>query len=91
MRDGRPLVLPKGISAPEEVLLLVHQAPNNRYTRAELRQYAANQKPQTVSMAISRLLKDKELRVADGDAVALTPNGRKRVMEVIIPKWGPKL
>jgi len=84
-------VLPRGISAPEEVLLLLQHAPNNRYTRAELRQYAANQKPQTVSVAVSRLLKEKDLRVADGDAVALTPNGRKRVMETIIPKWGPKL
>jgi hypothetical protein len=31
------------------------------------------------------------VRYTDGDAVALTPTGRKRVMEVIIPKWGPKL
>lgn len=89
--DGKPMVLPKHISAPEEILLLLQHAPNNRYTRAEVRQYATNRKPQTVGVAISRLLKEKDLRFADGDTVALTPNGRKRVMETIIPKLGPRL
>lgn len=89
--DGNPLVLPKSIPAPEEVLLLLHHAPNNRLTRSDLRKYASNQKPHTVSTAISRLLAQKEIRSAEGEEVALTPNGQKRVMEVIIPKWGAKL
>jgi hypothetical protein len=31
--DGRPLVLAKDVSAPEEVLLLLFHAPNNRLSR----------------------------------------------------------
>jgi hypothetical protein len=89
--DGRPMVLPTGVSAPEEVLLLLAHAPSHRLTRAELRRYASNQKPQTVSVAISRLIKEKDIRATDGDEVALTPNGQKRLMEAIIPKWRPKL
>ncbi|HYE74042.1 MAG TPA: hypothetical protein VEF04_11960, partial [Blastocatellia bacterium] len=35
--DGKPLVLAKGISAPEEILLLLFDAPNNRLSRSELK------------------------------------------------------
>jgi hypothetical protein len=88
--DGRPLVLAKSISAPDEVLLLLNHAPNNRLSRIELRQQAANQKPQTVNTAISRLIKEKNIRpVGDGE-VALTPNGQKRVMDEILPRLAPK-
>lgn len=89
--DGTPLVLPRGISAPDEVLLLLYHAPSNRLTRAERRGYAANQKPQTVSTTISRLIKEKDIRATEGDEVALTPNGQKRLREGIIPRWAPKL
>lgn len=89
--DGKPLVLAKGISAPEEVLLLLYHAPSNRLNRAELRQYAANQKPQTVSTAIFRLIREKDIRpVGDGE-VALTPNGQGRVVAEVLPKWRPKM
>lgn len=86
--DGKPLVLAKGISAPEEVLLLLHHAPNNRLSRAELRERAYNQKSANVSTAISRLIKDKDIRPVD-DEVAITPNGQKRVIEEVIPKYSP--
>ncbi|MCX6023261.1 MAG: hypothetical protein NTZ05_16350 [Chloroflexi bacterium] len=69
------------------VALLLHHAPSNQYTRGELRQYAANQNPQNVSVAVSRLLKEKDIRPTNDDAVALTPNGQRRVIEVIVPKW----
>jgi hypothetical protein len=88
--DGKPLVLAKGISAPEEILLLLHHASSNRLTRLELRQYATNQKPQTLSVAISRLIRDKDIRTGSDGDIALTPNGKKRVMEEILPRLGPK-
>jgi hypothetical protein len=86
--DGKPLVLAKGISAPDEVLLLLNHASNNRLTRAELREQASNQKPQTVNAAISRLIKQKEVRPVGEGEIALTPNGQKRLMEEILPKLG---
>ncbi len=84
--DGKPLVLTKNISAPDEVLLLLNHASGNRLTRAELREQAANQKPQNVSSAVSRLIKEKHIRPVGTEEVALTPNGQKRVMEDILPK-----
>ncbi|MBV9119221.1 MAG: hypothetical protein JOZ39_00815 [Chloroflexi bacterium] len=88
--DGKPMVLPRGISAPEEVLLLLSNAPSNQYSRSDLRQFAGTQKPQTIASAISRLLREKEIRTLDGDVVALTANGRRRLVEVIIPKWATR-
>lgn len=84
--DGKPLVLAKGISAPDEILLLLNHASNNRLTRADLREQASNQNPQNINVAISRLIKDKFVRPVGENEVALTPNGQKRVMENILPK-----
>jgi hypothetical protein len=85
--DGKPLVLARGISAPEEILLLLFNAPNNRLSRSELKMLAA-QKPTNINTAVSRLIKDKEIR-AIGEEVAITPSGQKRVVEEIIPKYAP--
>ncbi|WP_026733286.1 hypothetical protein [Fischerella sp. PCC 9605] len=84
--DGKPLVLIKDISAIDEVLLLLFHADNNRLSRTELREQAANQKPQTVSVAISRLIRIKDIRPIGTNEVALTPNGQKRIIEQILPK-----
>jgi hypothetical protein len=83
--DGQPLVLARGISAPEEVLLLLNHAPNNRLTRLELQKQVANQKPQNVSTAVARLIDRKDIRPLD-DEVALTPNGQHRIIVEILPK-----
>ncbi|BCL37114.1 hypothetical protein [Nostoc sp. MS1] len=88
--DGKPLVLAKDISATDEVLLLLYHATNNRLIRAELREYAAGQNPQNVNVAISRLIKSKDIRPVAEDEVALTPNGQKRILELILPKLTPK-
>ena len=85
--DGKPLVLVTNISAPEEVLLLLFHAPNNRLTRAELREQAADQKPNNVNTAISRLIIQKQIRPVGDNEVALTPSGQKRVIEEIMPKY----
>jgi hypothetical protein len=87
--DGKPLVLAKDISAPDEVLLLLYHATSNRLSRTELRKQAANQKPENVSVAISRLIKNKDIRPVN-DEVALTPNGQKRIIEEILPKLTPR-
>ncbi|MGH9803385.1 MAG: hypothetical protein ACRD82_23730, partial [Blastocatellia bacterium] len=87
--DDKPLVLARNISAPDEVLLLLNHAPNNRLRRAVLREQASNQKPQNVSTAINRLISSKDIRPID-EEVALTPNGQKRVFEEILPKFVPK-
>jgi hypothetical protein len=85
--DGRPMVLVKDISAPEEVLLLLNHAPNNRMSRQELRELSIGKKPQNVTMAISRLITSKEIRDAGNGEVALTPLGQKRVMNELISKY----
>lgn len=87
--DGKPLVLAKGIPAPDEVLLLLNHATGNRLTRAAIRQQAANQKSATVNAAVVRLIAAKEIRPIDGDVVALTPRGQERIIKDIIPKWAP--
>jgi hypothetical protein len=88
--DGKPLVLAKGIPAPEEVLLLLYWAPGNRLSRGELRTYASNHRPQNVALAITRLINTKDIRSASNSELALTPNGQLRIHQVILPKWGPK-
>jgi hypothetical protein len=86
--DGKPLVLARGISAPDEILILLYSAAGNRLSRAGLREYA-RQKPQTVNMAISRLIKDKYVRSSSDTDVALTPLGQARVLQTVLPKWTP--
>jgi hypothetical protein len=86
--DGKPLVLARGISAPDEILLLLYSAAGNRLTRAELREYA-QQKQQTVTVAIPRLMKDKYVRSASDTDVVLTPTGQARVLQTALPKLMP--
>ncbi|MGG6266259.1 hypothetical protein ACQ4M3_05395 [Leptolyngbya sp. AN03gr2] len=88
--DGKPLVLARDISATDEILLLLYHATNNRLSRAELREQAAAHKPQNVNVALSRLIKSKEIRAVAENEVALTPNGQKRILEQIMPKLSPQ-
>lgn len=83
--DGRPLVLVKGISAKDEILLLLNHANGNRLSRADLRNLA-NQKTSTIGMAIKRLLDEKEVRPASNGDIVLTPIGQKYVFEALLPK-----
>lgn len=87
--DGKPLVLAKGIPAPDEVLLLLNHATGNRLARSAIREQAANQKPATINAAIVRLIKAKQVRHGDGDEIALTPRGQVRILNEIIPRWRP--
>jgi hypothetical protein len=89
--DGKPLVLLPGISAREEILLLIGNAPENRLNRAALRERATHQKPATLNAAITKLLATKELRTADNGDLALTPNGQRTLHNEIMPKHTPKL
>src|SRR5262249_47392377 len=57
--DGKPLVLAKNVSAPDEILLLLNHAPNNRLDRSALREQAANQRQENINTAISRLIISK--------------------------------
>ena len=85
--DGKPLVLAKGISAPEEILLLLNHTSGNRLSRDELREYA-HQTPANVNTALTRLMKLKQVREHFGEIV-LTPSGQQRVRDEILPKWTP--
>ncbi len=87
--DGKPLVLARGISAKEEVLLLLNHASGNRLSRTMLRDQAAGQKDSNVMVAVSRLIKGKEIRPVGTDEVALTPLGQVKIIQEIIPKWNP--
>jgi hypothetical protein len=83
--DGKPLVLVKGISAPNEILLLLNHATGNRLTRAKLREQATHQKPANVNIAINRLLEDKAIREAEHDEIVLTPIGQKKIVQELMP------
>lgn len=87
--DGKPLVLVKGIYAKDEVLLLLNHAAGNRLSRSTLRSLATHQTNNAVNVAVSNLLKSKEIRETDDSEVALTPVGQKRIIEEIIPKLNP--
>jgi hypothetical protein len=84
--DGKPLVLASGISAADEILLLLNHAASNRLSRASIRQYAPLQKAPTLNAAITRLIANREVRQEDNGEVALTPRGQNRVMNEVIPK-----
>lgn len=86
--DGKPLVLAKDISAKEEILLLLNHATGNCLSKNALRDLA-HQKATNVSVSISRMIKDKEVRTNDDGDIVLTPSGQKRVFEEIIPKLNP--
>lgn len=88
--DGKPLVLARDISATDEILLLLYHAANNRLSRADLREQAADQKSQNINVALCRLIKSKDIRPVAGNEVALTPNGQKRLLEQILPKLTPQ-
>jgi hypothetical protein len=87
--DGKPLVLQPGISAREEIFLLLGNASTNRLSRSALRERAPHQKPATLNAAITKLLATKEIRPADNGDLALTPNGQRTLMQEIIPKYTP--
>jgi hypothetical protein len=86
--DGKALMLVGGVSAPDEILILLYSAAGNRLSRAGLRKYA-RQKPQTVNMAISRLIKGKYVRSASDTDVPITPLGQARVLQTVLPRWTP--
>jgi len=88
--DGRPKVLVKDISAPDEVLILLHHAGNNRLSRGQIREYAEDQRPATLTVAISRLIKEKAVRATADSEIAITPVGQMRVIKEILPRYGPK-
>jgi hypothetical protein len=84
--DGTPLVLDSGVSAPAELLLLLNHAENHRLPKEELVRQAKNNAPKSLGVAVSRLLKENEIRyTGSAGEVALTPKGQKRVIEKIIP------
>lgn len=86
--DGKPLVLVKDIAATEEILLLLYNATSNQLSREALRSHASMQSPQNIGVALSRLIKSKDIRATEHDKVALTPVGQKRILEKVLPKLG---
>ena len=84
--DGKPLVLTNRLNTPDEVLLLLQHAISGRLTRSELKESLENKDQSTVYKAISRLNADKEVRLSNAGEIVITPLGRKRVYEEILPK-----
>ncbi len=87
--DGKPFVLASGISAADEILLLLNHAVGNRLSRAAIRERAPLQKAPTLNAAITKLIADRQIRQADNGDVALTPLGQQRVMKEVIPGHSP--
>jgi len=83
--DGKPLVLMKRISAPYEILVLLHHSTSNRLSRDQLREFCSNKSP-NVATAITRLINDKDIRPVEDGTLVITPKGQKRVIEEIMPK-----
>lgn len=88
--DGTPLVLDHGVSAPEEVLMLLGHADGHKMQKSELTRQAKNNTANSVGTAISRLAKSNEIRTTGtAGEIALTPKGQKRVIQKIVPKLKP--
>lgn len=84
--NGMPLVLDAKISAPSELLLLLNHASNQKLTKDDLFSHAKNNRASALNTALSRLLKDNDVRYTKSPGeIALTPKGQKRVIERIIP------
>ena len=72
------------LSAPEETLVYLNHSPDGQLTQEELKKYVrAN--PKTVSIAISRLVESRYIRISSTGEVVITPRGQKRVSEEIMP------
>ena len=84
--DGMPLVLHHNVSASVEILLLLNHAEGNKLARGELLRQAKNNTDGALKVALTRLFKVNDIRnTAVSGEVSLTPAGRKRVIEKIIP------
>lgn len=83
--DDQPLVLASGISASDEILLLLNHATDNRLSRLEIKQYARLTKTPTLNAAIKKLLTQRHIRTLDNGDLALTPRGQQKVIHKIIP------
>lgn len=84
--DGKPMVLSANVSVAEEVLLLLSHAHSNRILRSDLNSYMVGRKATAISTAISRLISVRQVRSAGASELVLTPEGQKRVRDVIAPK-----
>src|ERR1700730_6041763 len=60
--DNLPLILDEKVSAPEEVLLLLHHAAGHRLQRDVLVKLAKNNTDNALNTALSRLSKTNEIR-----------------------------
>ena len=88
--DGKPLVLALKITAPDEILLLLHHAPNNRLSRSSLHAQAKHQSQSNLNQDIVRLEKLKQIRLTgDGDWL-ITPPGQNRVLKSIMPRYAQR-
>ncbi len=86
--DGTPLILDQTVSAPEELLLLLNHAEGHKLPKEQLTKLAKNNTDSSITVALSRLTKNNEIRVTGAfGELAITPKGQKRVIEKIIPKF----
>lgn len=85
-KDGIPLVLVGGLTAAEEVLLLLNHSASNTLMLSELQKQTPHHKPTAISTAVSRLLTSRELRRGANREISLTPVGQARVLNKIIPR-----
>ncbi len=86
-KDGIPLVLNEGVSAPEEILVLLNNADGHALQKSRLMELCKNNTEKAFSVGLSRLLATNEIRTTGtAGEVAITPKGQKRVIEKIVPK-----
>ena len=84
--DGRPLVLVTGLTAAEEILLLLNHTDQFRLPPSELSSLVSHIKRTTVASALKVLSESRQIRKGTNGDWVLTPSGQGRVLESIVPK-----
>jgi hypothetical protein len=84
--DGQPQVMHTGLSIGEEALLLLRHSPQGRATKDQLRKWIPKSNPQSINMAVLRLMDARQVRLTEDGEVSIDPLGQKRVSEEILPK-----
>jgi hypothetical protein len=82
--EGRPIVMLTGLSAPQEILLLLLHRPGYSATKTELVEFAAPyHTSKSIAVSLSRLADKKQVAMSKNGRFHLTTLGRDAAMQLL--------
>jgi len=82
--EGRPIVMRTGLSAPQEILLLLLHRPGYAATKLELIEYAAPyHTSKSITVSLSRLVDKRQVALSKSGKYHLTTLGRNAALQAI--------